>query len=110
MIDPEKNKTEWKKLERRIEEIESIIAPYQKEIAEIDKCILVLKSRFEIGDVIEWRGSRRGRVIGIQPWVCDKVEWWVPGIRKDGSRGEVCVVREYYHPKLFRGAEPKEKK
>lgn len=85
----------------RIKELNSIIEPLERERAELKCKVLSSKSKFKIGDVIEWNeGSCRGRVLEIREWMCGDPMWKVQRILKDGSNGQCCVVRPYQNPVL----------
>jgi hypothetical protein len=80
----------------RIKELDALIAPLTDERAELNRKILESKSKFKIGDIIEWnKGTRRGRVTEIRHWIVGEPMWKVRRILKDGSDGEVCEVRPY---------------
>jgi hypothetical protein len=79
----------------RIEEINAIVEPLLAELAELEQKIIESKSVFKVGDVIEWRGNRKGRVIRIKEWLSDEPMWVVKRILKTGGEGEECEVRPY---------------
>lgn len=81
--------------EARINVINSIIEPLEAERGALEQKIIESKSAFKIGEIIEWRNGRRGRVVKIKKWVCGDPMWVVKRILKDGSEGEECEVRPY---------------
>lgn len=90
---------EIKAWQKRIDEIDAIVEPLSTERAEIKHKIIVAKSKFKVGDIIEWNG-KKGRVIKIKCWCCDDPMWEVVRIKNDGSEGSPCSVRSYDNPIL----------
>ena len=94
----------------RIKQIEVLLSPLLAERTKLEQEILESYSAFKVGDMIEWNeGKRKGRVVRIIRWCgIDSPAWRVIRIRKDGSDGEQCEVRNYMHPVLFKSAPPAE--
>lgn len=86
-------------IEKEIAELNNQIEPLIERRVKCEDELLTLKSQFKIGDVIIWRG-RKGRVEGIKEWCCGKPMWIVRNIRKDGTDGSKCYVRDYQAPQL----------
>lgn len=89
------------KIEEEINSLEEQVEPILERISKLKQQLVELKSQFKIGDVITWnRGTKTGKVIGIQTWVCEKPMWNVRRIKKDGSFGSVVNVYTYSEPTL----------
>lgn len=68
---------------------------------ELFQQLLELKSKFKVGDKIQWRfgqGLKYGTVESITHWCCDEPCWKVRVTRKDGTPGNLVEVRDYQNP------------
>ena len=82
--------------EARLKEIDVLVSPLNEERRKIKQKLLVARSQFNVGDIIEWKeGSRRGRVVGIAHWYGDHPYWKVIRILKNGTEGSLRPVSVY---------------
>jgi hypothetical protein len=88
------NIAKWRK---RIDELGSIMQPFEDERSALKQLVLEATSQFKVGDIIEWEG-KRGRVTEVLPYLGSAL-WVVQRILKDGSSGHSFNVYYWHMPK-----------
>lgn len=88
--------------------LEDELESKKQQIAELSSVMFELaaevrrrKSRFAVGDFIQWNRGKSvavGQVTKLLPAICNKVDWRVRRVRKDGTFGSTVTVSDWDKP------------